>query len=58
MAIFRCVGYFYFNIPEGNVQSVTTCKKRQKTSEADSFRNMKVEISNMLEDGHRPKHVV
>jgi hypothetical protein len=26
----------------GNVQSVTTCKKRQKISEADSFRNIKV----------------
>jgi hypothetical protein len=34
-------------------------KKRQKTSEADSFRNIKVIISYTLEDGHvRPKHVV
>jgi hypothetical protein len=36
----------------GNVQSVTTCKKKQKTSEADSFRNMKVKISYTPEDGH------
>jgi hypothetical protein len=37
----------------GNLQSVTTCKKKQqKTSEADSFRNMKVKISYTLEDGH------
>jgi hypothetical protein len=36
----------------GNVQSVTTCKERQKTSEADPFRNMKVKISYTLEDGH------
>jgi hypothetical protein len=34
------------------MQSVATCKKRQKTSEADSFRNMKVKISYTLEDGH------
>jgi hypothetical protein len=33
---------------DGNVQSVTTCKKRQKTSEADSFRNMKIKISTHL----------
>jgi hypothetical protein len=37
---------------DGNVQSVTTCKKTQKTSEADSFRNMKVKISYTLKDGH------
>jgi hypothetical protein len=36
----------------GNVQSVTTCKKRQKASEADSFRNIKVKISYTTEDGH------
>jgi hypothetical protein len=84
MAIFKCVGYFFFHIPErnrqttrkgkqtntharnskinekqteqkntnGNVQSVTTCKKRQKTSEADSFRNMKVKIAYTPQDGH------
>jgi hypothetical protein len=27
-------------------------QKRQKTSEADSFRNMKIKISYTLEDGH------
>jgi hypothetical protein len=36
----------------GNVQNITTCKKRQKSSEADSFRNIKVKISYILEDGH------
>jgi hypothetical protein len=36
----------------GNVQSVATCKKRQKTNEADSFRNMKVKIFYTPEDGH------
>jgi hypothetical protein len=39
-----CVGYFYFHIPEG--------KKGKKTSEADSFRNMKIKISYTLKDGH------
>jgi hypothetical protein len=27
-------------------------KKRQKSSEAESFRNMKIKISYTLEDGH------
>jgi hypothetical protein len=36
----------------GNVQSVTTCRKRQKTNEADYFRIMKVKISYTPEDGH------
>jgi hypothetical protein len=27
-------------------------KEKQKTSEADSFRNMKIKISYTLEDGH------
>jgi hypothetical protein len=36
----------------GNMRSVTTCRKRQKASEADSFRNMKVKISYTHEDGH------
>jgi hypothetical protein len=40
MAIFRCVGCFYFQV------------SASKTSEADSFRNMKVKISYTLEDGH------
>jgi hypothetical protein len=42
---------------DGNVQSVTTCKKRQKTSEADSFRNIKIKISYTLEDGHMGRNM-
>jgi hypothetical protein len=35
------------------MQSVTTCKKKKaKSSEADSFRNMKIKISYTLADGH------
>jgi hypothetical protein len=38
----------------GNVQSVTTRKKKpkKKPSKSDSFRNMEVKISYTLEDGH------
>jgi hypothetical protein len=37
----------------GNVQSATTWgKKAEKSSEADSFRHMKIKISYTPEDGH------
>jgi hypothetical protein len=48
MTIFKCVGCFYFNIPEGNAS---------KTSEADSFRNMKVKTSYTHEDGHVGRNI-
>jgi hypothetical protein len=77
MAIFRCVGYFYFhsnNKEKASRQTHTqettklvkkkrtktqmercrvSCKKkRQKTSETDSFRNMKIKISYTSEYGY------
>jgi hypothetical protein len=36
----------------GNAQSVTTWKRRQKSSKAESFRHMKIKIPYTLEDGH------
>jgi hypothetical protein len=36
----------------GNMQSVTSWKRRQKTSVTDSFKHMKIKISYTLEDGH------
>jgi hypothetical protein len=50
MAIFKCVGYFYFHVPEG------ICF-RKETSEADSFRHMEIKISYTLEDGHVGRNV-
>jgi hypothetical protein len=71
MAIFRCVGYFYFHVPDGTcfvdrhtperaklTKKTRTGKhkwkrtRKEKTSEADSFRNMKVKIPYTPEDGH------
>jgi hypothetical protein len=50
MAIFKCVGYFYFHIPEGicfagaKYNHVKEKEKKKTNSETDSFRNMKVKI--------------
>jgi hypothetical protein len=45
MAIFRCVEYFYFHIPEGIIF------RNMKVKILPSFRNMKVKISYTPEDG-------
>jgi hypothetical protein len=43
VAIFKCVGFFYFRIPEGICFASFTCTY--------SFRNMKIKISYTPEDG-------
>jgi hypothetical protein len=55
MAIFKCVRCVDAPKTEKHKWKRAECdhvQKKQKTSEADSFRNMKVKIPYTLEDGH------